>query len=140
VANGGSFGTGGVTTYSIADTTGKLTLVGTELPGGTAPWAIAADVTGSYVYMTNNDSTINGYSINKATGQLSNIAGSPFAGLAATRGIRTDPSGKFLYIANSSQLLGYSINATNGKLTVLSTSPYSGGLDPLDVTVSGTIK
>ena len=140
VANGGSFGTSGVTAYSIAATTGKLTLVGTELPGGTAPWDIAADVTGNYVYMTNNDATINGYGINKTTGQLSNLAGSPFAASVATRGMVPDPSGKFLYLSNGFQLLGYSINASNGKLTALSTSPYSAGLDPLDVAVSGTIK
>jgi 6-phosphogluconolactonase (cycloisomerase 2 family) len=140
VANGGSFGTSGVTAYSIAAATGKLTLVGTELPGGTAPWAIAADVTGSYLYMTNNDATINGYGINKTTGQLSNLAGSPFSASVATRGLAADPSGKFLYLSNGVQLLGYSIIASNGKLTALSTSPYSGGSNPMGVAVSGTIK
>jgi 6-phosphogluconolactonase (cycloisomerase 2 family) len=140
VANGGTFGTGGATAYSINANSGKLTLLGTELPGGTAPWGIATDVTGSYVYMTNNDSTIYGYAINNATGHLTKITGSPFTATAPTRGITADPSGKFLYIANSLQLLGYSINAKNGALTVLSSSPYTAGNGPMDLSVTGTIK
>jgi 6-phosphogluconolactonase (cycloisomerase 2 family) len=139
VANGGSFGTGGATVYSLAASTGKLTLVGTLTPGGSSPWGITTDVTGSYVYMTNNDSTIYAYAINNSTGALTNIKGSPFSGLAATRGVAADPSGKFLYIANSSQLLGYSIKATTGALTVLGSSPYSAGSNPISLTIGGTI-
>ncbi len=141
VANGESFGTGGATVYSINATSGKLTYTGTEIPGGAAPWGIATDVTGSYVYMTNNDNTIYGYAIDNANGELSNIPGSPFLiSGGASRGIATDPSGKFLYLSNAEQLLGYSINASNGKLTVLSSSPYAAGSDPLGLTISGTIK
>jgi 6-phosphogluconolactonase len=140
VANGGSFGTGGATAYSVNASTGKLTLLGTELPGGSAPWGITTDVTGSYVYMTNNDSTIYCYSINNATGELNIIAGSPFSGTAPTRGVTADPSGKFLYIANSSQLLGYGINASKGTLTALSSSPYTAGNGPMNLSVAGTIK
>ena len=140
VANGGSFGTGGATAYSIDASTGKLTFLGTELPGGSAPWAITTDVTGSYVYMTSNDSTIYAYAIKNATGEITNITGSPFAATAPTRGIAADPSGKFLYIANSIQLLGYGINASKGSLTVLSSSPYKAGNGPMDLSLAWTIK
>jgi 6-phosphogluconolactonase len=140
-ANGGSFGNFGATAYSINASTGKLTLVGAEIPGGSNPWGITTDVTGSYVYMTNNDSTINAYAINNTTGELSNVKGSPFTGSGgATRGIAADPSGKFLYVANSSDLLGYSINASSGSLTELSGSPFSAGSGPINVCVGGTIK
>lgn len=84
-------------------------------------------MTGSYVYMTSNDSTICAYAISNATGELTNIKGSPFTVTAPRRGINADPSGTFLYIANSAQLVGYSINPNNGALTVLSTSPYKAG-------------
>jgi 6-phosphogluconolactonase (cycloisomerase 2 family) len=140
VANGGTFGTSGATAYSINASSGKLTFLGTELPGGTAPWGIATDVTGSYVYMTNNDGTIYAYAINNATGLLTKISGSPFTATAPTRGINVDPSGKFLYIANAIELLGYSINASNGALTVLSSSPFTAGSTPMDLSVTGTIK
>ncbi len=140
VANGGSFGTGGATAYSIDASTGKLTFLGTETFGGSAPWAITTDVTGSYVYLTSNDSTIYAYAIKNATGEITNITGSPFAATAPTRGIAADPSGKFLYIANSIQLLGYGINASKGSLTVLSSSPYKAGNGPMDLSLAWTIK
>jgi 6-phosphogluconolactonase (cycloisomerase 2 family) len=140
-ANGGSFGNVGATAYSIDASTGKLTLVGTEIPGGSNPWGITTDVTGSYVYMTNNDSTINAYVIDNSTGGLTNVKGSPFTGGGgATRGVAADPSGKFLYVANSVDLLGYSINASNGALTQLSGSPFTAGFAPINVCVGGTIK
>jgi 6-phosphogluconolactonase (cycloisomerase 2 family) len=140
VANGGSFGTGGITAYSISATTGKLTLIGSPLPGGTAPWAVTTDVTGKYVYMTNNDATIDGYAINNSTGGLTALSGSPFSASVATRGIAPDPSGNFLYLSNGEQLLGYSIDASTGAITELTTSPYSAGIDPLSVFVAGTIQ
>ena len=140
VANGQAFGTGGATVYSINATSGKLTLTGSEIAGGSAPWGITTDVTGSYVYMTNNDSTIDAYAIANPTGELSAVKGSPFSGTAPTRGIAADPSGQYLYVANSIQLLGYGINANNGVLSVLSSSPYTAGNAPINLTVGGTIK
>jgi 6-phosphogluconolactonase len=139
-ANGQSFGTGGITAYSIKATNGKLTLIGMPLPGGTAPQSATTDVIGQYVYMTNNDATIDGYSINSATGRLTALKGSPFAASVATRGIAADPSGKYLYLSNGEQLLGYSINATTGAITELSTSPYTAGVDSLSVFIAGTIQ
>lgn len=140
-ANGGSFGDTGVVVYSLNATTGKLTLVGTIVPGGLAPWGITTDVTGSDVYLTSNDSSIYGYAIDNSTGELTNISGSPFlVPSGASRGIAVDPSGKFLYLANAEQVIGYKITTSNGKLTVLSSSPYSAGESPLDLTVGGTIK
>jgi 6-phosphogluconolactonase (cycloisomerase 2 family) len=139
-ANGGTFGNGGVTGYSIEATTGVLTLAGGLLPGGTAPWDIATDSAGRYVYMTNNDGTIYGYTIDSATGILTNMALSPFSGTAPTRGVAVDPSGKFLYVANSTpQIQGYSVDPATGVLTTLSTSPYSAGNAPIDLTLVGTI-
>ena len=140
VANGGSFGTGGATVFGISASTGKLIAVGSVIPGGLAPWAITTDVTGSYVYMTGNDSSIYAYAIDNTTGELTNITGSPFAATAPSRGITADPSGKFLYVANSSQLLGYGITAGKGTLKVLSGSPFTAGNGPLALSVMGTIK
>jgi 6-phosphogluconolactonase (cycloisomerase 2 family) len=139
-ANGQAFGTTGVTAYSINATTGKLTFLGTPLAGGSAPQDITTNITGAYVYMTNNDATISGYAINNTTGELTDLKGSPFAASVSTRGIAADPSGKYLYLSNSEQLLGYSIAASTGAITQLSSSPYSSGSDPIGVCVAGTIK
>jgi 6-phosphogluconolactonase (cycloisomerase 2 family) len=140
VANGQAFGTTSVTAYSISASSGELTSLGTPLAGGTAPWDITTDVTGKYVYMTNNDSTISGYAIDNTTGELSVLKGSPFAASVSTRGIAADPSGKYLYLSNGEQLLGYAISATSGALSQLTTSPYSAGGDPMGLFVAGTIK
>ncbi|MGA7293350.1 MAG: beta-propeller fold lactonase family protein [Terriglobales bacterium] len=139
-ANGSSSDPGGAVAYSITASTGALKLLGAAVPGGSAPWGITTDTAGKYVYMTNNDTTISGYSIDPTTGGLTKLAGSPFAASVSTRGIVTDPSGKFLYLSNGSQILGYSINADTGAITPLATSPYSGGGDPLDLTVIGTVQ
>jgi 6-phosphogluconolactonase len=130
------------TVYSITAATGKLTFLGKPLPVGTGMVAesVATDVTGRYVYMTTNDATLNGYSIDNTTGELTELKGSPFSASGGTRGLAADPSGKFLYLANGQQLLGYSINAVTGALTQLSTSPYSAGIFPLSLSLAGTIK
>jgi 6-phosphogluconolactonase len=101
---------------------------------------ITTDVTGSDVYMPNNDATINGYAIDNATGELTNIKGSPFSGSGGTLGIAADRSGKFLYVANQADVLGYRINSSNGALTELSGSPFGAGFIPIAVCVAGVIK
>jgi 6-phosphogluconolactonase (cycloisomerase 2 family) len=133
-------GTTGVVAYSITASSGKLTAIGTVLPGGGNPWSITTDVLGKYVYMTDNDTTLYGYTINNTTGELTALAGSPFTADVSTRGIAADPSGAYLYLSNAEQLLGYSINATTGAITQLSSSPYTAGSDPLGVCVAGTIQ
>ena len=90
--------------------------------------------------MTDNDTTLYGYTINNTTGELTALAGSPFTADVSTRGIAADPSGAYLYLSNAEQLLGYSINATTGAITQLSSSPYTAGSDPLGVCVAGTIQ
>ena len=140
VANGAGFGTLGVTAYSINAGTGKLALVGTELPGGTSPSSIVTDVTGKYVYETGSQSTFAGYSINNATGQLTALASSPFQASQLVVAVKADPSGKFLYLSAVDQILGYSIDPASGNLTVLPTSPYAGGNELLDLAISGTVQ
>jgi 6-phosphogluconolactonase len=133
-------GTFGASAYSITASSGKLTALGTVLPAGGNPWAVTTDILGKYVYVTNNDATINGYAINNTTGELTALAGSPFTASVSTRGIAADPSGAFLYVSNAEQILGYSINATTGAITQLSSSPYTAGSTPMGVYVAGTIK
>jgi 6-phosphogluconolactonase (cycloisomerase 2 family) len=74
--------------YSINAGVGALTLVGTPIAGGSAPWSITADVTGPFVYMTNNDATVDGYAIDNATGGLTKLTGSPFSASGPSRGSR----------------------------------------------------
>lgn len=141
VCGGSQSGLSGVVAFSVNSNTGALTLV-TPAPvlGGVAPWDLAVDPEDRFLYMTNNDATISGYSIDNATGVPTQISRSPFLASGATRGIVVDPSDKFVYLVDASHTLGYSIDTSTGSLTLLPSSPFASGLDPISLTVSGTVK
>ncbi|HEU4645661.1 MAG TPA: beta-propeller fold lactonase family protein, partial [Burkholderiales bacterium] len=70
--------------------------------------------------------------IDGATGALSEIAGSPFAGGGQ---LAVDPTGKFAYVATGGNVSAYTINATTGALTGIGAfaagaSPYRVAVDP----------
>jgi 6-phosphogluconolactonase len=121
--------------------TGALSLVtSAPVPGGTAPWDLVVDPTDRFLYMTNNDSTVSGYTINNSTGNLTAMTGSPFfIEQGASRGIVVDPSGKFLYLVDSFDTEGFSIKASTGAITELS-EPFASGPEPISLAIIGTIK
>jgi len=92
----------------------------------TSRTAITPDST--RLYVSNGDSgTVSGFNIDRDTGVLSTIPGSPwtipgesFSG----SGMSVTPDGKFLFIgrSNSSQLVAASIDPVSGALTVISTT------------------
>jgi 6-phosphogluconolactonase len=70
------------------------------------------DPRGKFVYVTNADiaaGSVLGYTIEKATGALTPIAGSPFASGFNPLSVAVDPTGKFAYVANtnSNSVSGY---------------------------------
>ncbi len=84
-----------------------------------------------FLYVTNPTSNnVSGYTINASTGELTTIAGSPFATEPNPRYLTSEPTGKFVYVTtlgsstNPPALSGYSLNGTNGVLTELDNSPY----------------
>jgi 6-phosphogluconolactonase len=90
-------------------------------------------------YVANYDSgDISGYSINRTTGALTPIAGSPFpAGGISPSSVAVAPSGKFAYVTNlaNGKVSGYTIDPT-GALTPIAGSPFpAGGFGPLSVAV-----
>jgi 6-phosphogluconolactonase len=101
--------------------------------GGPAPYSLAVDGTGKFLYVsnTNMSENISIYSIG-ANGVLTfvNSFTTDCDGFATP--IRTDAKGNYLYTAGCGKLpgsaygliSGYSINHTNGALTVLPGSPF----------------
>jgi 6-phosphogluconolactonase (cycloisomerase 2 family) len=141
VSGGSQSGLSGVAAFSVNSIVGGLFLVTpAPIPGGIAPSALTVDPTDRYLYMTNNDNTISGYTIDNTTGVPTQMTNSPFTAGGATRGIVADPSGKFIYLVDAIDLWGFSINSSNGTLTAVPGAPFPAGSDPLDVTVMGTIK
>jgi len=83
-----------------------------------------------FAYVSNEDSNnLNAYSISAATGALTQVTGSPFAGDTGPRGVAVNPSGTFLYMANesSNDVSAYTIDASSGALTPVAGSPFPAG-------------
>lgn len=84
-----------------------------------------------FLYVTNPTSnSVSGYTIKASTGELTAVAGSPFATEPNPRYVTGEPTGKFVYVTtlgsstNPPALSGFSLNGTNGVLTELDNSPY----------------
>ncbi len=127
-----------ISVYSIDSTTGTLTAVGTPVPTGTSPYAIAARPDGQYVYVVNEISNnISVYAVDATSGALTAIPGSPFAAGTDPQALAFDSSGAYLYVANngSDNLSAYVVNADTGALTPQSTATYTTGSGPSAVSI-----
>jgi 6-phosphogluconolactonase (cycloisomerase 2 family) len=90
--------------------------------------------TGRSAYVVNagtNIPNISAYTINRATGALTPIPGSPFA---APGSITVHPTGRFAYVTGGNNISVYSINST-GALTAIPDSAIVAGTSPTRVAV-----
>jgi 6-phosphogluconolactonase (cycloisomerase 2 family) len=87
---------------------------------------IVADQTGAYLYATAGTNVF-GFSINKQTGALSPLPGSPVAVGATADSVSIDPTNQFLYVTNRSagKVTGFKLNAATGELTTMPGSPFA---------------
>jgi len=90
-----------VQAYTVNQSTGALTAVGSAIAAGTNPYGIAVDPTGRFVFVANqSDATVQAYTVNQSTGALT------FVGVVATaagsfpRGVAVDPTGRFVFVGN----------------------------------------
>ena len=113
--------------YSIDQTTGALTVPGTEYTTNYAPYNIAMQPTatnGEFVYSFSLNAAgvanpVEAYQMNPTTGALSAVQGSPFMTLQAAPWGQFDQSGSYLfyYFGVSPASLGVFNVATTGGLT-----------------------
>jgi YVTN family beta-propeller protein len=93
-----------------------------------------------FAYVVNKlSNSISAYSVNSATGALTQIAGSPFVSTGSQPdAVRAGPGGNYLYAANSASndLSIFSIDTATGLLTALSTVPT--GAAPYGIVVDPT--
>jgi DNA-binding beta-propeller fold protein YncE len=93
-------------------------------------WIPLLSQTARFAYVANGSGggpgTISAYAVNKDTGFLTPVAGSPFPGGQFPRWVTVDPSGDFLYVANSNDntISAYTIDNTTGALTPITGSPF----------------
>ena len=113
-----------ISAYTVTQSTGGLTTVGSALPTGTVPSAIAVTPTGSALFVANTGSNnISTYTIN-SDGSLTGVSGVTATG-STPMGLAVDSGGKFLFVANqgSSSISVFSINGTT--LTPAPGSPFT---------------
>jgi 6-phosphogluconolactonase len=95
---------------------------------------LAVPLRAQFAYVANTNNTVSGYSIDRKTGALTPILGSPFAtGSFAT-------SARFAYVANegNNTVSGYSIDRKTGALTPVPGSPFAGVSEPFSIAVDPT--
>jgi DNA-binding beta-propeller fold protein YncE len=91
----------------------------------------------AYVASNGTDS-VSGFLIDRGTGALTPVAGSPFPAGSFPVSVAVDPSGKFAYAANetSGNVSGYSIEPSTGALTAIAGSPFVAGFVPQSVAIT----
>jgi hypothetical protein len=121
------------------------------LTGFTAPtiasgFADVMLVTNKYVYVPMGNSTVEGFSIDRKTGALTAVPGSPFTVTGSsggtTDGAWTDPKGRFLFVGSeaSGDIWVFQISPTTGALTETAGSPFTlSSVSPLTPLLSADI-
>lgn len=116
-----------ISAYSVDDTTGALSSIGTAIAiGGVNPLAMAIDWYGNFLYVVNQGSnTISAFTINPATGALTSVPGSPFATGSGPTGVAVEATGRvpFVGTAGDDSLSQYTIDPTTGALTLAGSTP-----------------
>lgn len=80
------------------------------------------------------------FSVDKTTGALSQVSGSPFTAGTTPYAVAYSPSGSFLAVANesSNNVSVFSVNSTTGALNQVGGSPFAAGSIPYDVAFSSS--
>lgn len=135
-------GSGKVLGYVVNSATGKLTpIAGSPFSTGkSGSTSVAVDPAGRFLYATNQyagDNDISGFRIERGSGKLTHIPGSPFAAEAGPTAVAIDPSGRFAYVANlgNNNVSAYAINEENGRLVPVPGSPFAAGTFPSAIAV-----
>jgi len=120
-----------ISAFKVDPTTGALTSV------AGAPFTItgagqndsltaAIDLSGNYLYVASYvGSNISAYAIDRSTGQLAPINGSPFPTGPTPNFIVVEPLGRFVYVSGNSGVSAFRIDSANGALAAVSGSPFA---------------
>ena len=131
-----------VRAYRIDQNTGALTQApGSPFPAGTNPESVTVDLNSQFVYVANGyhggNGTVSAYSIDRTSGSLTPVPGSPFAvpiggfpspgSVPCSLTVHATTAGQALYVADSwrNYIWEYTIDETNGALALSPASPFS---------------
>jgi len=140
VANYGSISDsvlGSISAFSMNASTGALTAVtGSPFAAGGIFTSIAFDPARKYAYVASASNgvldgpgNISGFAVNKVTGALTAVPGSPFTAGKLTFSVAVDPTGHYLYATNfdSNDISAYAITSATGALEAVAGSPFADG-------------
>jgi 6-phosphogluconolactonase len=134
-----------VSAYRIA-TDGTLSpVLGSPYPAGSGTVSVTIDPTGRFLYVPScgadcsgtGAGSVSAYTINRATGALTPVVGSPFSSGQFPYCVAVDFTGRFAYVANfgSGTVSAFRIHGTSGALTPVKGSPFLAGSSPISVVV-----
>ncbi len=98
---------------------------------------------GRFLFISDEDNgQTSAYTIDRSSGAITVVAGSPFAGGGA--GATVDRTGNFLYVGNtgpntSQGVYAFQINQTTGALTLVSGSPFPSGNSPFSLALASPV-
>ena len=80
-----------------------------------------------FLYVPMGDSTVQAFTINRTSGALTPIAGSPFSAPGGADTAVTDPAGRFLFVGGEviGEIAVFQIDANTGVLTLSPGSPFT---------------
>lgn len=128
------FALAGIDEFEINESGGLTPLAGSPLtfPYDSSPGPAVTDPTETFIYLPFSGlGAVAGYARNPTTGEVTAIAGSPFAAELSTASVPTavaiHPSGRFLYAVNvaDGSISGFAIDPDSGALTPLAGSPFT---------------
>jgi 6-phosphogluconolactonase len=132
---------GHVTVLAIDDKTGALTPApGSPFTTGMAPSSVAIHPSGAFVYVVNSwrdsrSGEVWAYAIDRATGALTPLRGSPFTVPGNPWSVAIHTSGAFAYVTSADDVYVYAIDARTGALTPTASSPFAAGVWTVSVTI-----
>ena len=135
---------GSISGFSVAKNNVVTSISGSPFAALTGTAFVTNDPSGRFLYALNCGANCSGsgpgniqaYTIDRQTGALTPVAGSPFAAGQFPYSLAVDPTGHFAYVANagSGDVYSFSINSQTGALTPVG-SPVAAGTRPLSVVV-----
>ena len=97
------------------------------------------DQLAQFVYVTNEiANTVSGFSIDRKTGSLTPVPGSPFPTESVPKSVAVDQTAQFVYVVSqgSNHVLGYRIDPKTGTLREVPSSPFATGLSPQSIAIT----
>jgi 6-phosphogluconolactonase (cycloisomerase 2 family) len=143
VNSGDGTNPGTVSQFTIDQTTGGLTPLGTPINAGISPLYATIDAN-SHLYVANEvPHSVSGYTIGSGGALTSVGADTVITGASKTINVITDPTGKYLYVLDSGssgpgQVFAFSLNSSTGVIGSQIGTPQPTDLSPTGMAIDPT--